>query len=371
MRGDFLALSLVKNQSQKEVDAKIRHVRSERYALQSVARLALPDERVSKCLRLSLNQSLVEVWKHYKTNKAFYGGLAVCGSVWHCPVCAAKISERRKLELTRAFEQHKNCNGYIAMLTLTISHTKYDKLSDILFRFNKALTKFRSGRAYNEIRQSMKMFGTIRVFEVTYGDNGFHPHVHIGIFYYKKVDLKIVENQMYDLWEKATKKFDLKIDRKHGIRLESAENANDYLGKHGTWSLENELSKSHIKKGRLQSLTPFDFLRRYLNTNDKKYLALFKEYAECFKGKRQIQWSRGLKQHFSLDEKTDEEIAKEKIEEADLLGLLNIDQWKYILKKDLRADLLDLTELVGFDKAIEIIFKKKNESSLAEDSSKL
>lgn len=354
-----------------EIDSKLRHARSERYALQSVARVALPNERVSKCLRLSINQSLVQVWQHIKTQKAFYGGLAVCGSVWHCPVCASKIAERRKLELMKAFEQHIKNKGYIAMLTLTFSHSRFDSLRDILTRFNKALAKFRSGKRYQQIRNKMKMLGTIRVFEITWSNmNGFHPHVHIGIFYYKNCDLKEIENEMYELWKNATEKFNLVIDREHGIKLENAENANEYLSKHGTWSLESELSKSHIKKGRLQSLTPFDFLRRYLDTNDKKYLGLFKEYAECFKGKRQIQWSRGLKQHFNLDDKTDEQIAKEKIEEADLLGLLNIEQWKYIIKRDKRADLLDLCELVGFDKAIEIIFnkEKKNESSLAEDS---
>jgi len=361
-----LALSVVANQ--KEIDSKLRFLRSERYALQSVARIALPDERVSKCLRMSLNKSLVEVWKHRKTDKAFFNGLAVCGSVWHCPVCAAKISERRKIELLKAFEQHKKNKGYIAMLTLTISHTIFDKLSDVLNRFNKALTKFRSGRAYNDIRQKMKMLGTIRVFEVTYGKNGYHPHCHIGIFYYKNCDLKDIENEMYELWKKATEKFNLKIDREHGIKLERAENANEYLSKHGTWSLENELSKSHIKKGRLDSLTPFDFLRKYLETNDKKFLSLYKEYAECFKGKRQIQWSRGLKQHFDLEEKTDEEIAKEKVEQADLLGLLDINQWRYILKYEKRSALLDLCELVGFDSALEILFKKKNESSMPEDS---
>jgi hypothetical protein len=254
------------------------------------------------------------------------------------------------------------------MLTLTISHTIFDKLSDVLNRFNKALTKFRSGRAYNDIRQKMKMLGTIRVFEVTYGKNGYHPHCHIGIFYYKNCDLKDIENEMYELWKKATEKFNLKIDREHGIKLERAENANEYLSKHGTWSLENELSKSHIKKGRLDSLTPFDFLRKYLETNDKKFLSLYKEYAECFKGKRQIQWSRGLKQHFDLEEKTDEEIAKEKVEQADLLGLLDINQWRYILKYEKRSALLDLCELVGFDSALEILFKKKNESSMPEDS---
>ena len=37
-------------------------------------------------------------------NKAFYQGLMSCGGIWTCPVCAAKISERRRQELKQAIE---------------------------------------------------------------------------------------------------------------------------------------------------------------------------------------------------------------------------------------------------------------------------
>ena len=38
---------------------------------------------------------------------------------------------------------------------------------------------------------------------------------------------------------------------------------------------------------------------------------LFQEFAICFKGSRQLDWSRGLKAMFSIDNKTDEELAEE------------------------------------------------------------
>ena len=71
-----------------------RAIRFERYAMQSVAKDLLPNERVKICLRHVAGDN-VEVRKHLKTEKAFYSGLMVCGSVWMCPVCASKISERR------------------------------------------------------------------------------------------------------------------------------------------------------------------------------------------------------------------------------------------------------------------------------------
>lgn len=347
------------------LDDKLRSIRAERYACQSVSRMALPKERVSMCLR-SRNGDHVSVHRHKKTNKSFYGGLMVCGSVWTCPVCAVKISEKRREELHQAFTIHQADGGKIAMLTLTFSHTRFDDLADIISKFGQATQKFMSGRAYNDIRLELDLIGRVRVYEVTYGDNGFHPHAHIGLFYKNDVDLVKMRIKMYELWEKACIKVGLSTNFKHGLDLQSGEHAQDYFSKHGTWSIEQELSKSHIKKAKNGSLSPFDFLRIYLTTGDKKYLKLFQEYAKCFKGKRQIQWSQGLKKKFILEEKTDEELAKEKLEEADLLGLLDFEEWKYILRNDLRSKLLDNVEKYGFDIGLHITLKK--ESSSDEDS---
>lgn len=349
-----------------DLNTKLKLVRTERYACQSVAKKALPGERVGICLR-KINGDHVSVHKHKKTNKAFYGGLLVCGSVWTCPVCAAKISERRRKELQMAFNAHKENKGYICMLTLTFSHQKFDRLADILKQFGQATQKFMSGKAFQNIRDEMGLIGRVRVFEVTYGDNGFHPHAHIALFYENEIDLDLMRLKMYKLWAKACVKFDLKTNFEHGLNLQSGEEAEDYMSKHGTWSLEQELSKSHIKKAKNGSLSPFDFLRIYLKTEDEKYLGLFREYAKCFKGKRQIQWSQGLKKRFVVEDKSDEELAKEKLEEADLLGLLNYDQWQFILRYDLRTRLLDNIEKYGFDVGLELTLIKKA-SSCDEDA---
>lgn len=349
----------------QSLDDKLRMIRTERYACQSVAKKALPDEKVAMCLR-RVNGNIVSVHKHHKTQKAFYGGLMVCGRVWQCPVCAAKISERRKLELQQAFNLHKSDGGKIAMLTLTFSHKKFHKLKDLLDKFGQATQKFMSGKRYQKIRDKMNLIGRVRVFEVTYGENGFHPHAHIALFYYNDVDLKQIRIEMFDLWENACAKFGLKTNFKNGLCLDSAETAEEYLSKHGTWSLEQELSKSHIKKAKEGSLSPFDFLRMYLKTEEEGYLKLFREYAECFKGKRQIQWSQGLKKRFIIVDKSDEELATEKVEEADQLGLLTYEEWKQILKTDSRTIFLDRVEKYGYDLAYRMTIKK--ESSRHEDS---
>lgn len=357
---------------QAELDEKLRLSRAERYACQSVAKKALPNERVGICLRNRIvkkgedRYEDIKVWKHRKTHKAFYSGLAVCGSVWICPVCAAKISERRRKEMEIAFDTHKKEDGKIALLTLTFSHKKNDRLIDMMENFGQATQKLFRGREFSEIRDEMGLIGRIRVYEVTHGFNGFHPHVHIALFYTNDIDLNLIKNRMYQLWERACFKSGLITSRKHGLDLQDGKEAEAYLSKHGNWSIEQELSKAHIKKAKNESMTPFDFLREYLKNEDEKYLRLFQEYAECFKGKRQVQWSKGLKKRFIIDDKSDEELAKEKTEEADVLGILTYEDWKQILRTDSRSKLLDRIERFGFDTAIKLTLKK--ESSGYEDS---
>lgn len=341
----------------EEIKSKIREVRTHRYAIQSVAKKALPNERVSSCLSRPVGND-IEVWKHLKTEKAFYNGLMVCGSVWVCPVCAAKISERRRKELQSAFKKHVAAGGHVALLTLTFSHKRKDRLKKTLKSFSEATGKFMSGRAYQNIRNDMNLIGRIKVTEVTYGENGFHPHAHIALFYENDIDLEDIKNRMYELWSKACAKFGLSSSSRYGLDLQSSEHAAAYLSKHGNWSLEQEMTKGHIKQGKKGSLTPFDFLRMYLETENDIYLKLYIEYAEAFKGKRQVHWSRGLKKHFEIEDKDDEELAKEKVEQADFLGRLTYDQWKQVLRSDQRAQLLDNIEKYGFDIGLSVTLPK-------------
>lgn len=364
----------MKQSIKESLDEKMRLVRAERYALQSVSRKALPEERVMICLRNRIPNKAegryedIKVWRHTKTGKSFLSGLAVCGSVWTCPVCAAKISERRKIELKHAFDIFKSQDGKIAMLTLTFSHNKFNRLDDILKKFGQATTKFMSGKAYNNIRLEMGLIGRVRASECTYGDNGFHPHTHIALFYKNDIDLEVIKKKMYDLWKKACDKFELVTSEKYGLDLQNADKAEEYFTKHGNWSTEQEMTKWHIKKGKKDSLTPFDFLRLYMETENDKYLRLFKEFAKAYKGKRQLQWSQGLKKMFILEEKTDEEVAKEKTEDADLLGLIDYFDWKHIIKYELRSKLLDNIEKFGYDIGLKITLATKKESSGHEDS---
>jgi hypothetical protein len=84
----------------------------ERYALQSAARSSLPSERVSKCLRVPTAPT-VDIHQTIVTGTFHFQNLQTCGSVWHCPCCAAKISEKRKNEVQQAITSHVSTGGEV------------------------------------------------------------------------------------------------------------------------------------------------------------------------------------------------------------------------------------------------------------------
>ena len=78
----------------------------------------------------------------------------------------------------------------------------------------------------------------------------------------------------------------------------------------------------------------------YAEHDCKRSGALFVEYAETFKGARQLVWSKGLKQRFEIDSISDEELAEQQDEEAMLLGRLTLEDWKMIVRQERRGELL-------------------------------
>ena len=109
------------------------------------------------------------------------------------------------------------------------------------------------------------------------------------------------------------------------------------------------MTKGHIKQAKAGGETPFDLLRAVLaDKSDRQAAALFSEFGRVFKGKRQLSWSRGLRARFDLVEKTDEEIAQEHTEGAELLGLISVDEWRDVLRVQARGVVLELAAAGGW-----------------------
>ena len=337
--------------------------RLERYALQSASRKILKGSsvvRVNNCLRVRMKGHDVKVLRSVDHNTCSYSGLQTCASVWSCPVCAAKISERRRFELKKAIEQHKDNGGDVLLLTLTNPHYLGDKLSDVLEGQKKALKYFNGGRAASDLNKSIGLIGQVRALEVTHGrlrtiNNGWHPHYHILLFVDSGLNLDDLRANYFDRWLKACLKAGLSAPIFDYFRLDDGSKAAAYASK---WGLESEMTKGHIKKAN-KGETPFDFLRAVLANTDKQAAALFREFSEVFKGKSQLFWSHGLKAKFNLDDSTDDELAAKQDDLANVLGTLDLEDWQLILKNDMRGELLQIAKH-GWDAVERLLIELRN-----------
>lgn len=325
----------------------------------------LKQNRVCGCGKHRIDKELpVGVTYNAKTGLAGYDNLQYCGSVWVCPDCSYKISQERKLELAEAMKTCRSKGLQVLMLTLTAPHYAGDDLRDLLKKMSKAkhaLWTNRNSRDYLE--EQFPLVGHITATEVKYSDrNGFHPHYHILCFTehkFKQEDIDLIQNELYQFWaEKCVKQGLAKPSEEHGLHIKIGSNDDllaDYISK---WGLASEMTQAHQKIGKKNkdSLTMWEVLElstMEASTHDK-YGRVFKKYAQAFKGRAQLFWSKGLKdlliKALTVEEKNEKD--KKEYEEygqylADNPLVLSVHPrtWWSVCYHKKRAELLDLVEL--------------------------
>jgi hypothetical protein len=321
-----------------------RQARAERFALKSVVNGIMPTSRTSKCMRWRVPKQQVEVWKSAEHKKAHYKGVQMCASVWCCPVCSAKISERRRAELKGAVATAKAMGWQVLMLTLTVPHALGDDLDDMLDRMMAAWRYCSSSRMGQAARAAIDLRGTIRALEVTHGQNGWHPHFHVLLFVPGNVTVQRVQDEFTPLWLHACELRGLpRPSALRGVQVQDGSYAESYVGK---WGLESEMTKGHSKQGKNGGRTPFDLLRGILSDkSDKRSVALFLAFAEAFKGRRQLYWSQGLKEALGVADLADDELVEVDDDESTLLAQLTDEQWRAVKATRNEASLLTVAEL--------------------------
>lgn len=324
-----------------------KSARRRRYTRQRAAAQLLEGWRVEWCLsRRAEGKSAVEVWT--AEGKAYYRGLAVCGSVWTCPVCAAKITEKRRQDLTEAVSK----KGFSKVLvTVTLQHDRTDKLAGLVEELSDALRRMKQGRWWGEFKERYSLVAYVSSLEVTYGQSGWHPHKHWLLF----LDLPENEIDRDQLKADLTARYKAQL-AKHGryasdlygidVRI-GDQGAAEYTGK---WGLEAEVTKTTVKEGRAGGLSPFQLLD-LAAAGDKQAGALFVEYATATEGRRQLVWSKGARQILGLDEEelTDEDAAAqpdegEQEDAAELVISFEPSQWAQILRQNARVFVLEAAE---------------------------
>jgi hypothetical protein len=359
--------------------------RASRWGLKSVVNKLLPDIRTSKCMVLRApviggGLADIDVCRGSDTKKAFYHGLMTCGSVWTCPICAAKISERRRQELKLALEVAKDNELRPHFVTLTFPHGISDDLNDILSKMSQAFKrlstgKYRVKKQLSELLPCGSIEGFIRAIEVTHGRNGFHPHIHMIVFTNSLTYSGHLKMVYGEAWIRACRLAGLPVPSwEHGCTVQDGSHVAEYVSK---WGIEDEMTKSNAKQTRQKGVTPWGLLRCALDGDDSEYSPkrasdLFRVYAKSFAGRRQLYWSNGLRKRLDIaQEVTDEELAERTEDErAAVLATLSTKQWKLIRAAKAQSTLLDIAEkrpdlVVSFIESI----AGKNESDHQKETS--
>lgn len=274
-----------KKTAKADADEAVMQNRKARYQLQRAAQGLLPQERVAHCQRSTMSVSGVAVYR--SANGASYGNLTTCGSVWHCPICAAKITEGRRQELQGAINAWAASGGTVYLMSLTFPHQINQPLKNNLDLFSGALTKFKQSKLYRNVMAAVGSAGSIRSMEVTHGVHGWHPHTHDLVFA-KPGQLELLQT-LQMAWIETLIKVGI-ADRsqindmlKAAFDVQNGDYAAEYVAKFGHeateasktitenhWGASSEMTKSYAKVGkRLGGRTPEQcaaYLRVSVNT---------------------------------------------------------------------------------------------------------
>lgn len=313
----------------------------------SVARRFLPDDRLSFCYRSKLRE-FVDLYYSKQYSRAHYGGLMVCGSVWNCPVCAAKITERRRLEIQQLLDKASAAGYSFFLATFTLQHSKEDSLTHVRSCLTDALEKTKSGRWWGDFSKQYGIIGNVAKSEVTYGvDFGWHFHKHLLFITSESLNAEkcaSIRSELSDRYREKIANLGGYAHPIYGLDVRVGDNyIGDYIAKYGyepspAWSLAAEVSKGFSKVAKPgDHYTPFQLLD-YLGTD-----SIFKEYAASMRGYNQLRWSNGLRKRFDLGVVvSDEELATAQDEDAFLFAQITDSQWEKIVSRDYQGQLLEV-----------------------------
>lgn len=336
---------------------------------------AAAQHRTCWCNRTVRNEGgTAYVYRTIDGSSARLSGVTTCGSVWACPVCAARIAEERRRELQFALVAHIETGGAGYLLTATFPHERDAiDLVELMKRQAKALQSWKNSRPYKRIlgkEGSSNRRGSIRSLETTHGRNGWHPHVHElafcrrGAFGEGEPDesgrlSSAAIDELRGAWIAAIVKADLCPNDKinwawrYALDVRGGDKAAEYIAKFGRderWGASSEMTAHISKTGRRtieghEHRTPFQILAD-AQRGDPESWRLFSEYAHAFSGRRQLTWSPGLKKSLGVLDRDDDEIAADETPRPEEVRVGELTSESFALVTS-RAALGELIEFVA------------------------
>ncbi|HAM43501.1 MAG TPA: hypothetical protein DCM67_00550 [Propionibacteriaceae bacterium] len=259
-------------------------------------------------------------------------GVQHCKSVWACPMCSAQILVGRAVRLQGVVDGWHAEGKRVGFLTLTLRHTAKMSITDVWDKLMKAWAKTQ-GSSWSSLVKGTKTQAGIgvhfaggrvavpicRTVEVSRGDHGWHPHLHLLIFVRDEDAWNRVVSFLVPRWVDCVRAVGARVDADKCIDAElvdpstdSAERVASYLaksvfdgsGSHSAihWEMAGGLGKA----GRRGSRTPFQILAD-AEAGDVRSAALWHEFEVGSRGRRQMSIPPILLDRYGFRDATDAE----------------------------------------------------------------
>jgi len=359
---------IIKNYFEQEkraeaVAARYRLLRTAQGILAKSGLTWKEQHRTCWCSRsLKRGNETVDVLRNEARDGAGFAGLNRCGNLHTCPVCAAKVAELRRKQLSAAMVKHVGNGGGAYLLTFTFPHEADEQLDVLQAKFDKARQRFQNSHIWKDWKKRRECIGVVNSLEFTVStENGWHPHVHMLAFADRQAfDESQPVNDQGDLdsamiedlrrkWCEVLFKVGLGDHTKlndmlaHALNVRGGEKAAEYIAKFGRdekWGASSEIARSHAKIGAagekwgVMHFTPFQLLL-WAEEGDAWAVHRFREYADATEGKRALVWSPKLKDALGVaDVDEDEWISQdEPAPEQVFVGSITAKQYALLLSR--------------------------------------
>lgn len=305
--------------------------------------------------------------------RAHFAQLVYCGKPI-CPLCGAKIAAERASDVALALSAHYAAGGRVMFATYTLRHSRAQQLVTLLDGIGKAWAAIRQNKGPRRLLRAHTC-GWIKRLEVTIGDNGWHPHLHVfrflkpGTTDEQAGELAAAE---FRTWASSLRRQGLgDVDPDHGLvwKVLELDQAHEEIARYAAKSAGLELASAGTKIGRTSvSRSPLQVLHDFGEHGELRDRELWFEYVEAMHGRHHLQWSDGLRAQLLADvpELSDEDAAAADDRLGRLLGLLDRDTWRRIAEWEPGpAQVLEWAELVAdHDQAAELVNRRLLEHGL-------
>lgn len=260
---------------------------------------------------------------------AHVSGVHRCGSIWNCPLCSPVVREGRARDIDQGAKAVLAMGGCGLFVTATGPHRKGDALLplfDLTCQFGKHTMR---GAKATELRSRLQLIGSIRTIDITYTENGWHPHVHQLMLFRRKLtpgEVAEFRTFLFGRWERTLSRSGFaRLHPVHGLDVRPIHDTvgvSQYVAKvEGGWGIGLEMARSDLKH---RSVSPMQLLADWATGGDLVARALWQEYELATFGRRCIQWTPGLRDELLPDseELSDEELATKEGEDERLVTVV-------------------------------------------------